>query len=208
MEPTKVELDILAAARELFMEKGFAATSTTDIARKAGCNQALVHYYYRTKEKLFERIYTDAVTGTLSMISHVLDEPVDSLTMEDMVNNVIDVYFGTLRDNPRLPFFLVQELLLNPDRREFIREHFIHNDLRREAYSKYVRLVEKLQTEGRIRAIEPFDLLVNVVSLVAGTFLSLPIYAGLLEKTPAEQTAYLDGRKKEIKTVILSRLLP
>ena len=52
-----LEQDILDAASELFLSRGFDNTSTTDIAKKAGCNQALVHYYFRTKENLFQRIF-------------------------------------------------------------------------------------------------------------------------------------------------------
>ena len=48
-----LEIQILQAAEELFLSNGFAGTSTTDIAKRVGCNQALVHYYFRTKENLF-----------------------------------------------------------------------------------------------------------------------------------------------------------
>jgi AcrR family transcriptional regulator len=137
----------------------------------------------------------------------VLDEPINS-PVEEMISNVVDIYFQTLEANPRMPFFLVQELLLNPDRRDMIRQHFILNPLRQEAYAKYSSLVKRLQSEGRIRPIEPFDLLINVVSLVASTFLSLPLYADLLDKTPAEQQSYLNGRKEEVKRMLISRLLP
>ena len=57
MKKSQVEEQILRAAEELFMEKGFDAVSTTDIARKVGCNQALVHYYFRTKDNLFLQVF-------------------------------------------------------------------------------------------------------------------------------------------------------
>ena len=53
----EMENKILEAAQELFLEKGYMATSTVDIAKKVGCNQALVHYYFRTKQNLFKQIY-------------------------------------------------------------------------------------------------------------------------------------------------------
>ena len=56
-ENPTMEIQILETAEKLFLEKGFASTSTTEIAREVGCNQALVHYYFRTKENLFNTIY-------------------------------------------------------------------------------------------------------------------------------------------------------
>ncbi len=208
MEPTKIELEIMAAAKQLFLEKGFAATSTTDIARKAGCNQALIHYYYRTKENLFEKIYLAEVNNTLSIISTILDEPIEGLSIEEIIDRLIDTYFLMLRDNPKVPFFLVQELIINSERRESMRQLFILNPLRQEAYEKYKRLVYHLHEMGKITDIDPFNLLISVISLVATTFLSLPLYADLLQRTLAEQETYLSERKQEIKRMLISRLRP
>lgn len=64
MEQTReqsMESIILETAERLFLDKGFALTSTTEIAREAGCNQALVHYYFRTKEQLFIRIFEEKI---------------------------------------------------------------------------------------------------------------------------------------------------
>ena len=57
-ETEPMEQAILRAAERLFLDKGFALTSTTEIAREAGCNQALVHYYFRTKENLFSKRFS------------------------------------------------------------------------------------------------------------------------------------------------------
>lgn len=207
MEPTKIENDILAAATELFFERGFAATSTTDIARRVGCNQALVHYYYRTKENLFQQIFVREINQALTLISAVLDQP-ENAEFDRLVDTIIEAYFCALKKNPRLPFFLVNELILNQDRRIFIRENFIKNPLRAEAYYKYTRLVEQLIAEGKIRQVEPFDLLVDVVSLVGSTFLSLPLFADLLSKSDEEKEAYVEQRKNEIKTLLINGLKP
>jgi AcrR family transcriptional regulator len=208
MEPTKIEQDILAAAQKLFLEKGFAGTSTTDIANEVGCNQALIHYYYRTKDNLFEKVFLQEINDTLKMISKVLDAPLQNVSLTELVNIVIDYYFATLKQRPNLPFFIVQELLLNPGRREMIREQFIRNEYRQEAYNKYAAIIRRMTAAGEIRQIEPFALLINTVSLVAGTFLSLPLYGDLLEKSGEEQETYLDSRKEEIKRVLISRLQP
>ena len=190
------------------MERGFAGTSTTDIANEAGCNQALIHYYYRTKDNLFEKVFLEEINKALKMISTVLDTSYEDRSLKDLINIVIDFYVQTLRSQPQLPFFIVQELLLNPARREMIREQFVNNEYRREAYNKYAAIIRKMTAAGLMKSIEPFDLLINTVSLVAGTFLSLPLYGDLLGKGEDERNAYIDSRREEIKTVLLNRLQP
>ena len=72
--PSGTELQILASAEKLFLEKGFKSTSTTDIARDAGCNQALVHYYFRTKENLFKQIFDKKFETMIEFIDSNLKE--------------------------------------------------------------------------------------------------------------------------------------
>ena len=70
------EEEILKAAEELFVEHGYNATSTTDIAKRVGCNQALIHYYFRNKENLFQQIFTKKIETILSYFSAPLDETI------------------------------------------------------------------------------------------------------------------------------------
>ena len=202
MEPTKIELEILREAKNIFLEKGFANTSTSDIAQKVGCNQALIHYYYRTKENLFQKVFLSEVQNALTIISKALDTNYN-LSFENTVDKLISSYFEALSNNPRLPFFLVNELLLNAERRTFIRENFIKNPLRIEAYRKFQALVQMFIDTGQMRAIEPFDVLLNVVSLVAATFLSFPLYSDLLERNEKQRKEFLANRKEEIKKLLM-----
>ena len=110
----QLEAKILQTAEELFLEKGFDATSTTDIARKVGCNQALVHYYYRTKENLFFQIFSKKFNLLMSYINSGA-QGADSL--EQVIQRFIDFYFHILSSNRNLPFFMINELIMNPERR-------------------------------------------------------------------------------------------
>ena len=69
---SNTEQQILASAEKLFLQKGFSATSTTDIARDAGCNQALVYYYFRTKGNLLNRIFDAKFMLELNLASNIL----------------------------------------------------------------------------------------------------------------------------------------
>ena len=67
----RTEKAIIEAAARLFLEKGYASTSTTEIAKEAGCNQAMVHYYFRTKDRLFEAVFADKFQGFVSSIMNI-----------------------------------------------------------------------------------------------------------------------------------------
>lgn len=203
-QTTDLEQSILEAAERLFLEKGFAGTSTTDIAHAVGCNQALVHYYYRTKERLFRGIFINKI----NLLLDYLDKFEYNGCLMSAIGGVIDFYFALLRSNPRLPFFVMNELVLNKERREWMRETFVENEKRRRVYYSFSEIVRKEVEKGTIRPIEPLFLLLDIVSLVVMTFTTLPIYADLLEKSEQEVDTYLEERKKEIFIFVMKGLQP
>ncbi len=149
---TPLEDQILEAAEELFIKNGFAGTSTTDIARKVGCNQALVHYYFRTKENLFEQIFLKKIEFSLSCADKY--RFTYNGDFKQLLEALITQYFSLLCENRRLPFFILSELFINDKRREFIRRHIIENEHRQAVYYTFDKLVRNEVAQGRIRPIE------------------------------------------------------
>ena len=194
---TNLEQVILDAAAELFLERGFDSTSTTDIAKKAGCNQALVHYYFRTKENLFLRIFKKNIETFLSFANNYMY----SGDFMQFLEKGIESYFEILKANRSLPLFLIKELAMNEDRRIFFRENFVNNELRRSVYYKFDKIVKQEIEKGTIRPIETLNLLLDVISLCAFTFISLPMYATWLEKDDSELDDFIESRKNEIITL-------
>ena len=199
---TEQETHILNVAERLFLERGFLGTSTTDIAQAAGCNQALVHYYYRTKEKLFRKIFETKVSLVLDYLE-TYTFPNDIMVA---LGDLIGFYFSLLRSNPRLPFLFINELVLNEERREWLRETFVNDPRRMQVYAQYEQHVRDAIAAGKIRQIEPFQLLLDAVSLTVISFLTLPIYQDLLQKTPAETDVYLTTRQAEVLETLRRRL--
>ena len=199
---TNLEQFILDAATELFLERGFDSTSTTDIAKKAGCNQALVHYYFRTKENLFLRIFKKNIETFLSFANNYMY----SGDFMQFLEKGIESYFEILKANRSLPLFLIKELAMNEDRRIFFRENFVNNELRRSVYYKFDKIVKQEIEKGTIRPIETLNLLLDVISLCAFTFISLPMYATWLEKDDSEVDDFIESRKNEIITLIKNGL--
>ena len=200
---TQLEEKILQSAEELFMENGYDATSTTDIAKRAGCNQALLHYYFRTKENLFQQIFTNKFQLVLQYIHSDGEE---KLNFNHALSQLIDSYFNMLSHNRRLPFFLMTELVMNEERRKAMREKITSNTQCINYYARWDKLVKEEVEKGNIRPIETMDLTLDVISLVVFTFLSLPLYSDMFLQNQEEINGYLSHRKEEIKTLIFKGL--
>lgn len=108
------ESRILQAAEKEFLTKGYAGARTTSIAEAAGVTHAMFHYYFRTKEKLFDRIMTEKIALLKDIMSKTVMEPGQSL--EDKLRNVIGQHLDFLAANPDMPRFLVGEVFGSPER--------------------------------------------------------------------------------------------
>jgi len=164
-----LELEILNAAERLFLRKGFSLTSTTEIAKEAGCNQALVHYYYRTKEKLFTRIYEK---NALLFLKDLLDGNRQNLTFEEKIREIIEGHFNMLIKNPQLPLFLFNELIMNEKRLEILRENLDENHP--EVYRKFENELNREIEKGNIRQTTLLDLILTTFSLNVMLFINKP----------------------------------
>ena len=112
MENTS-EDKIIAAARKVFLEKGYAATRTRDIANEAGINLALLNYYFRSKQKLFQLIMQEQVQQLFSVILPIVNN--EELTLEQKLENLIENYIKLFITIPDLPLFVMSEIKTNPE---------------------------------------------------------------------------------------------
>lgn len=202
---SSTELNILAAAEKLFLEKGFKAASTTEIAREAGCNQALVHYYFRTKENLFDKIFYAKFETVMDFIDRSIRDDSDIFKS---ISSIIGAYFHFLTENPKIPYFLFNELTQNRERRKYIREVFLSNERGQTVFSRLQSMVERAIRTGTIREIDPLDLIIDGMSLVVFSFIAAPIFIDLLGRDGNTASEFLEHRKKEIITLLINGLMP
>lgn len=198
-----IEKRILWVAERLFLEKGFSGTSTTEIAKTVGCNQALIHYYFRTKEKLFWDVFSPKVEQVVEYLDAPLDESIDFI---ERIRNVIDFYFGILELDVRLAPFIVNELIMNPGRWDKFRDRYLRNESRSTAFNRFENMVEEEIAAGRIRQIRALDLLMNIMSLTISVFIVAPKGFASGECDQNLRKSYLDNRREEIKTLIVNGL--
>ena len=198
-----IEKRILWVAERLFLEKGFSGTSTTEIAKNVGCNQALIHYYFRTKEKLFWDVFSPKMEQVVEYLDAPLDESVDFF---DRIANIIDFYFGILELDERLAPFIVNELIMHPGRWDTFRDRFLRSDSRSRAFKRFENMVEEEIGKGVISKIEAIDLLLNIMSLTISTFIVAPKGFARDECDSNSRKEYLSNRKENIKNLIINGL--
>jgi AcrR family transcriptional regulator len=200
---TTTEQVILEAAENLFLERGFALTSTTEIARIVGCNQALVHYYYRTKDQLFDAVFEK---NAGKFVSSFLQPVEENISFEEKVRKKIETQYDILKANPRLPFLFFNELNTNPGRLKLLKEKT--GDLPGLLFSAMESEIRTEIEKGTIRPMTAMDLMLTIFSLNIALFLASPVLKAITGMTEAEFQNLIEGRKRENVTIILKSLRP
>ena len=118
-----VEKKIVEAAKELFIENGFAETSMSDIAAKVGINRPVLHYYFRTKEQLFERILTEKVQLMSESVLAAFGQP--GLPLLERLKDGVTCHFDFIAANPQLPRFIVNEVFSRPERYKLMSDKIV-----------------------------------------------------------------------------------
>lgn len=199
-----MEQTILEVAERLFLEKGFAMTSTTEIAKAVGCNQALVHYYFRTKDNLFNSIFEKKFK---MLFEHLYaSQNLGNIPFLEKVRSAVESHFDLLTRNPKLPLLVATELSRLPENLKNIR-----NKLQTVPFELFTKLNNELQreiAEGRARKIELIDIIITMVTLNAGLFMLLPIASGIMLLDEEQTKELLAHRREENVQVILNYIKP
>ena len=200
-EEKNTEQAILQAAEALFLKQGFAQTTTKQIAQQAGCNQALVHYYFRTKDNLFERILEEKVHFVADNFIAINAE---SISLEERIEKLVEVHFTLFNCNPRLVPFIFTELFYDARR---LRPVLVQ--IRRYATALFARFDALLQQEaraGRIRPVTTLDLALTIISLDVAPFMLRPVAQEAWELTDEQAEQLLVARTREIVDTLLYSL--
>lgn len=198
-----MEQAILKAATKLFLEKGFAATSTTEIAKEAGCNQALVHYYFRTKDRLFSAIFEKKMKFFISSLLQIGSE---DIPFEEKLTKKIETHFDVIREDPRFPLFFFTELSTNPKRLQTLKEML--GDMPQVIVKQFQEELQKAIESGRVRPMSVFDLLITMVSLNLMVFIGEPVFKAITKIPDDDFLKLVERRKKENVHFILKGLKP
>lgn len=201
MQENNMEQQILFVARDLFVQHGYEGVSTTQVAKAVGCNQALVHYYYRTKQNLFKIICQQEIQKMLKILA---DIPQEDISFEDFIEKIIEAQIGFLKNNPDAPFFIIGELRHNSEVLKMMRELF--SEFGKEIVGKIRLFVQMKQSKGELNDVSIEDLLIDIVSLDVMSFVGQVLFTQILEMDSQTQEVFLERRKTHIKKLILSSI--
>lgn len=195
------EQKIKEAAREIFVQKGFAGARMQDIADKAGINKALLHYYFRNKEKLFEVIFEESIAQVIPQINQILrsEEPVTQ-----KIEAIASTYITNLLKHPHLPLFIMHEVSQNPER-------FADKLTKITELPDVMLLVKQMQAEvaqGKLKPVDPIHLIGHLISLCVFPFMARPLLRTFRIADEKEFKKLMEERKKEIPLLINSYLKP
>lgn len=193
---------ILNAAEFEFLTNGYEATKTTQIAKRAGVTHAMLHYYYQSKENLFNKIFEDKIeTLKAPIVALAQNKDID---LQDRIREIIELHFDFLKTHPDLPHFLINEMRSNPQLIKILREKV--GDTLRETFATIQTEIDEYVAKGIMKPISAFDLFLDIVSLNVFTFISLPIFRHIAYDEEKEQQL-IENRKKEIIQTINHRIL-
>ncbi|MDR2232648.1 MAG: TetR/AcrR family transcriptional regulator [Tannerella sp.] len=202
MEEKTKEQAILDAAEQEFLEKGFEAAKTTSIASLAGVNHAMLHYYYRTKENLFNKIFEKKLGIVRDSLFVFFDDP--QLPFLEKVQRSVEGHFDFLKANPGLPRFVINELIFKPKRLSQVEE-----TIRKIGKISLQRMAAEIDAEvkrGTITPIEPVHLLIDIATLNVFVFVAMPLLNIFAVETFGSEERFLEARKKENVEIIMRRL--
>jgi AcrR family transcriptional regulator len=167
------EQKILAAAKREFSERGIDGGRMQAIANRAGVNKALLHYYFRSKDKLFEIIIRDLAESIWRNIRGSLENRPQSLDLRSVVRLLVSSFITAFSQQPEIPRILVRQML-NGDKNMPVIAGNIINAVGT-APKQIMFLLEKEIRAGRIKKVDPVQLMMNIMGMIVATFLSQPI---------------------------------
>lgn len=202
------EQRILDAAHTVFVRRGTAGARMQEIAEEAGVNKALLHYYFRNKNRLAEAVFRRVATGLLARAGAILGGDDD---LETKVRRIIGLYLDQLTRTPYVPGYIIGELTQHPDRAHQLLDAV--RQFRDEAHAPdfIAGLARQLRAEARrgaIRSIPVEQFIVNLVSLCIFPFAARPLVATVLQLDARGFARFVDERKRTLPVFFLNALRP
>ncbi len=192
------EQKIFDAATELFLEKGVDRTSVREIASKAGINLSLMNYYFRSKENLFDAIFTQLVKKNSEELIRILNS---DLGLEEKIRQYVYVYIDMLSENPLLVSFVMA--ILHRSRERITEMKAISSLYATDQFTK--QLIDEGK-KGNIRRTDPTHFFVDMLSLIAFPFAIKMLVMDKNNITEEEFMLFIQERKTRVPEMLIDSL--
>ena len=199
---TDTESRILQAAEEEFLLKGLEGARTTAIAERAGVTHAMLHYYFRTKNMLFERIIEEKMrnAGNIMQAVFVLGD----MPLMERVKRGVEQHFDFIAANPNLPRFVIQEIYSHPGRHEIMRAQVL--TITKDWLCDLQRHIDESAATKATEWIDARMLLLDIVSLNLFAFIGYPFVSLMFDGLVTDKKVFFEKRKAENVELIMRRL--
>ncbi len=195
---TSTEERILVAARKVFIAHGLTGARMQEIADEAGINKALLHYYFRSKDKLFETILAETMQSFLPRVNAIFT---GDLSLEEKISAFCTEYIDKMIANPFIPLFVINEINNRPD--EFFKTMW---GGKKPDVSVLVKQLDAAAKEKLIRPVSPVQLVMNIMSLCVFPFVARPMFQRVIGVSDKQFRLLMEERKKEIPAFIMAAL--
>ncbi len=196
------ETRILVAAEREFMLKGYAGARTTAIAEAAGVTHAMLHYYFRTKDRLFETVVRGKIGALRDIMLASLGNP--TVPLFDKLEDTVSRHLDFIAANPDLPRFMISEVFPYPDRMPVVLDTIMHHaPLVADALQ---RQIDDYAARGLCRRVDAGMLMLDIVSLNIFPFMARAMVNPLLNGLMEDTDAFVAARKRENIDTIMRKL--
>lgn len=183
-----MENKIIEAAKETFLKKGYKETNMSDIAAAVGLTRPAMHYYFRTKERLFQAVFGDILLSFLPKIKGLINA---DIPLDEKISRIVDEYMTVLKDTPELPLFLMKEA--NRDFDAFV-EMAIGNNII-ELGNNVFEALEQEMSAGAIRRVPFIEIFYTFFGLITVPFMTYPVASHVFGEEHISDT--INNRWKE-----------
>lgn len=192
----ETEEQIFEAARRVFQQKGYSGARMQNIADEAGINKSMLHYYYRSKDKLFQAVFQEAVKGFIPVIFEILNA---DLALVPKVEKLIDAYHGIFKENPHLPRFVLHEMNQHPERfKKFMESQGV------EVPRVFIRQIEEEIKSGTMRPVKPQEFIINIIALCIFPYIGRRMIEVIFRMQDETFEVFIEQRKKGLSKFIFN----
>lgn len=185
----QTEEKIFEAATEVFLEKGMDGARMQDIADRAGINKALLHYYFRTKDHLFDAVFEKIAGKMFEKFAPVFD---DGLSLEEKIKLFFREHISFLQENPKLPGFVFTEINRNPDRIKKLLKNVDFNNFWLMLFEQHKEELKKYNLTNETLP----QIMVSMAALSVFPFAAKKILEGILVKLDIDFDSFVEERKE------------
>jgi AcrR family transcriptional regulator len=204
----ETEKRILAAARAVFIRRGTAGARMQEIAREAGVNQALLHYYFRSKQRLSDAVFQQVATALFPALVTTLGS---DASIDEKIERLVQLYIETLTRSPFLPGYLLSEMHHHPERLPRMFANAAGIDPTTVLPQLLAKLGAQIDAEvraGNLRPIAPEQVVINIISLCVFPFAARPLLGVAFGMDDARFARFIERRKTELPTFVRDALRP